>query len=240
MRKNNRSKVGFTLIELLVVIAIIALLMGILVPSLQEARFRAKEAACASNLRQVNLALMMYAQDDDLNFYPVEPTEHNPHRGLLEKLGAYKNDILMEAFYCPQAGYMEQFARDPDNYVPTGGVDSVIDTWENRQAGNVTYVYWSFRENKKAPSGKTWRDPKYFYPRELRLGGEVRWLVSFTPMHTILKSKPSERWVVSDFWRKKAPFPHGREAGRKEGGVTVAFLDGHVDRVFKRPRDSWR
>ncbi len=54
---------GFTLIELLVVIAIIALLIGIMVPTLGKARERAKRSACLSNLHQVHLAFTYYAQD---------------------------------------------------------------------------------------------------------------------------------------------------------------------------------
>ncbi len=56
---------AFTLIELLVVVAIIALLVGILLPSLGQARERAKRSACLSNLRQVHLAFYLYAQDNN-------------------------------------------------------------------------------------------------------------------------------------------------------------------------------
>ena len=240
MRKRKRPRMGFTLIELLVVIAIISLLMAILMPVLQVARFRAYETTCASNLRQVNFALIMYAQDDDQGCYPLEPTEHNPHQGLLDKLHAYQNDLFMNAFYCPQAGYMEAFAQNPDSYVPTGGVDSVIDTPENRQIGNITYIYWSFSANKTEASGLTWRDPKFFYPRQLLID-DIQWLAEpYDDQHPLPQKPLSERWVISDFWRKKAPFPHGRKGGRQEGGVNVTLLDGHVERAFKRPRDNWR
>lgn len=54
---------GFTLIELLVVVSIIALLVAILVPSLQEARERARSVTCLANERSIGLSILMYAND---------------------------------------------------------------------------------------------------------------------------------------------------------------------------------
>ena len=56
---------GFTLIELLVVIAIIAVLMAVLLPSLHRAREQGKRAVCLSNMRQLALAWMLYAEAND-------------------------------------------------------------------------------------------------------------------------------------------------------------------------------
>ncbi|MFQ6098945.1 MAG: DUF1559 domain-containing protein, partial [Armatimonadota bacterium] len=61
--------VGFTLIELLVVIAIIAILAAILFPVFSRAREKARQASCQSNLKQLALGFLMYAQDYDEKFY---------------------------------------------------------------------------------------------------------------------------------------------------------------------------
>jgi len=70
----NRTK-AFTLVELLVVIGIIALLISILLPSLNRAREAAKAVQCSSNLRQIYLASQLYAQDNKQWLPPMFDTD---------------------------------------------------------------------------------------------------------------------------------------------------------------------
>lgn len=73
-RASISPKRAFTLIDLLVSIAIIAILLGIMLPSLTKARHAAQQVVCSSNARQHGLGLMMYA-DDYTNHLP--PTKFN-------------------------------------------------------------------------------------------------------------------------------------------------------------------
>jgi len=108
-------KKGFTLVELLVVISIIAMLLAILMPSLQKAREAAKDVVCKSNLKQQGLMLGAYAADSKGRFpehYNEGPSlvkdaysgiEYNGITGsnLKDSLKSYITDGAVKALYCP-------------------------------------------------------------------------------------------------------------------------------------------
>lgn len=119
MSKSSTSKYknGFTLIELLVVIAIISILAAILFPVFSQARAKARQASCTSNLKQMALAGIMYASDNDgfimrsRNTAPSELTENFlgepiPTRPFAE--GYYWQTFWMpyvkntQIFFCPE------------------------------------------------------------------------------------------------------------------------------------------
>src|SRR5688572_21323462 len=68
--RRGAARQGFTLIELLVVIAIIAILAAILFPVFAQARGKARQTSCLSNLKQLGLAFEQYKQDYD-GVYPI-------------------------------------------------------------------------------------------------------------------------------------------------------------------------
>lgn len=99
IHKQRRTTKGFTLIELLVVIAIISILAAILFPVFARARENARRSSCASNLKQIGIAAMMYSQDYDETLAPLFNGSFFPVTGWMYLLTPYaKSDQL---FDCP-------------------------------------------------------------------------------------------------------------------------------------------
>lgn len=110
----QRGDFHFTLIELLIVIAIIAILAGILLPSLRMAKEKASGMKCGSNIRQIGQAVFSYAIDYN-DFFPGSITgggsfynQLNPYTGISVTVGGttrgYMSARAAKIYWCPNDG----------------------------------------------------------------------------------------------------------------------------------------
>jgi prepilin-type N-terminal cleavage/methylation domain-containing protein/prepilin-type processing-associated H-X9-DG protein len=158
--KLNRK--GFTLIELLVVIAIIAILAAILFPVFAQAREKARQISCVSNLKQLGLACLMYTQDSD-EYFPIGWSTYGASAGapLAGTNFSWPSEVApytksLGVFNCPddpRAGVASNTEGTSISYVANGEI------WANWGTGTLYLVgpmgcgstVWD-----KAYLGETW------------------------------------------------------------------------------------
>lgn len=224
---------GFTLIELLVVVAIIALLITILLPSLQAARDRAKDTVCKSNLRQLIYSVTFYTTDNGGKMPYIIGTDRGSGRRNNAPFYQYHQIFL----YHPYVKELKSFI------CPSVKEENSVSVYDPLNLGSNPYA--SFYVTKKSDD---------FYIKAYREG----WFPTIKPTDfpgQIIPPLYTEYWVND--WSEgatnagrpvpainggvidKIPFPNYATVMsdavwettkmRHNGGTNLAFLDAHVD-----------
>jgi prepilin-type N-terminal cleavage/methylation domain-containing protein/prepilin-type processing-associated H-X9-DG protein len=228
MRLRTRQ-VGFTLIELLVVIAVIALLMGILMPALNMAKKQGQGVRCLSNLKQIGLALHMYADDYDRKVLRAEATKNlKPGQdpvywptAYMGYIGGSKTDDVsyyyeVDVYDCPSYPEKEQtidYIVSSFNFQNPGG-----ECWEPTplesfpRPGSTIYMA-DYAYHQVSPPNQIVREEDVSNPTEFR--HKLWWLDAYNAAH--LPSEP-------DSTRRVARERHGKN-------TNCLFVDSHADKM---------
>jgi prepilin-type N-terminal cleavage/methylation domain-containing protein len=220
----KKPRHGFTLIELLVVIAIIAILAGLLLPALAKSKEKARAAKCFGNGRQIGLALMLYAEDNQ---------EFLPHPTAFPKSSFGGNDDDVARYMCYQyggvpkthlkrhlsrAGEVFWCPSDKINKIP----DNIGADDENRKTKfDASWTSWMYR----------WCIVKYCQPpppqiKQLKLANFVR------PTQQVLYHEDAANHFGGMLvWQPQSP-------KAKQPKVYSVLADGHAELWFVPERKT--
>ncbi|MFQ6036718.1 MAG: type II secretion system protein [Sedimentisphaerales bacterium] len=142
---------GFTLIELLVVIAIIALLMAVLMPSLNRAKKQAKAVACQAQLKQWGLCFSMYADDNNGQFI------YGAHSGQWRWMLNLYNIQGSLSFCCPAASDPDKPRGKFGTWGGGGLVSGDADYVMQGDYGSYGINRWTYNRKKSQSDKGYWR-----------------------------------------------------------------------------------
>jgi prepilin-type N-terminal cleavage/methylation domain-containing protein/prepilin-type processing-associated H-X9-DG protein len=207
---------GFTLIELLTVIAILAILGAILIPVTAQVRASARQAQCASNMRQIGLALRLYA-DDHNGFLPAIAHQQRPEDAWIFTLAPYLGNVneIRISPSDPRAEEMRRF-----DWSTSYLMNDIIFLPTLNEFGQTEGPDWRNLDSLQSPSRT-----------KLAFIGSDRRGVAPNEDHT-----HARRWAGN--WtavvRDIAPDRHraGSESpDRTNGSANYLYADGHVESI---------
>ena len=211
---------GFTLIELLVVIAIIAILAAILFPVFAQARAKARQTACLSNMKQIGTAMMMYVQDYD-ETYPVNNFAYG--NGIPNFLSSWmlhiepysKNIQIVE---CP-----DRKVKTTTNIPYKGQTVQLPDRSLGANEWVVGRVGWT-AHNGGAPLQPV-SQAALGRPADTPLVADCVYLLFNEPRRIAVAG-----WSGATWWQYPTSPAEIRNPAnaRHNGGSTIAFADGHA------------
>jgi prepilin-type N-terminal cleavage/methylation domain-containing protein len=203
----RRQATPFTLIELLVVVAIIGILASLLLPSMQQARERARRVVCQGSLRQLGVATLTYAEDAD-GWFPYTYNEYESETYNAER-NAYQNSSTntlvtyagenLDVFFCPTVRHM----WDTINWWPKpGSLVNAVKHWSNDTVRLRYFGYQKFAGTIRPQIPAGYRTmPRYFNSAEwsctVRDPTEPSYIGSYFPCYLNLNQvQNARRWRV--------------------------------------------